>query len=121
MKIIKVDTAQTKNLTDDSLMTGGEVEAKFLVGPDIGKEIGMGIVSFSPGGRTKFHTHTSEQILYCIEGKGIVATEKEEIVVTPGTVVYFPVGENHWHGATKDSSFAHITIAPTHKTEITEK
>ena len=121
MKIIKVEAAQTKDLTEDPLMTGGKVEATFLVGPDIGKELGIGIVRFSPGGRTKFHTHTSEQILYCIEGKGIVATEKEEIVVTPGTVVHFPVGENHWHGATKDSSFAHITIVPPHKTEITEK
>ena len=121
MKIIKVETTKTTDLTDDPLMTGGKVEATFLVGPDIGKELGLGIIRFSPGGRTKFHTHSSEQILYCIEGKGIVATEKEEIVVTPGTVVHFPVGENHWHGATKDSSFAHITIVPPHKTEITEK
>jgi len=118
MKVIKVDTAKTKDLTDDPLMTGGKVEARFLVGPDVAKELGLGIVSFKAGGRTKFHTHTSEQLLYIIEGKGIVATEKEEVVVTAGTVVYFPAGENHWHGATKNSSFAHITIAPPHKTNI---
>ena len=116
MKIIKTDSAKTKDLTNDPLMTGGPVEAKFLIGTDLAKELGLGIVRFAPGARTKFHTHTSEQVLYCIEGKGIVATEKEEIVVTPGTVVFFPAGENHWHGAAKDSSFAHVTIAIPHKT-----
>ena len=117
MKVIKIDSAKTKDLTNDPLMTGGAVEAKFLIGQDMAKELGLGIVRFAPGARTKIHTHTSEQVLYCIEGKGIVATEKEEIVVTPGTVVYFPAGEKHWHGAAKDSSFAHVTIAPPHKTD----
>ena len=120
MKVIKVDTAQTKDLTSDRLMTGGKVEARFLIGPDIAKELSTGIVSFKPGGRTKFHTHTSEQLLFVLEGKGIVATKNEEVVVTKGTVVYFPAGEIHWHGATKNSSFAHLTIAPPHKTEIVE-
>jgi quercetin dioxygenase-like cupin family protein len=121
MKIIKTDAVIKKNLTGDPLMTGGAVEATFLITPDIAKELGMGIVKFAPGARTKFHTHTSEQLLYCIEGKGVVATEKEEITVTKGSVVYFPAGENHWHGASKDSSFAHLSIAPPHKTNITEK
>jgi quercetin dioxygenase-like cupin family protein len=116
MKIIRVDTVQAKNLTNDPLMTGGAVEGIFVIGPDLAKELGFGIVKFAPCARTKFHTHTSEQLLYCLEGKGIVATEKEEIAVTAGTVVYFPAGENHWHGAAKDSSFAHISIAPPHKT-----
>ena len=116
MKIIKIDNAPTRDLTNDPLMTGGEVEGKFIISPDLAKELGFGIIKFSPGARTKFHTHTSEQILFCVEGKGIVATEEGETVVTPGTVVYFPAGENHWHGATKESSFAHVSIAPPHKT-----
>ena len=117
MKVIKIDTAPTKDLTNDPLMTGGAVEGIFLIGPDVAKELGLGIIKFAPGARTKFHTHTSEQVLYCIDGKGIVATESGEEEVTAGTVVYFPAGENHWHGATKDSSFAHVSIAPPHKTD----
>jgi quercetin dioxygenase-like cupin family protein len=39
-----------------------------------------------------------------------VATEEEEIIVTPGTMVIFPPGEKHLHGATKDSEFSHISI-----------
>jgi quercetin dioxygenase-like cupin family protein len=116
MKIINSITAPSKDLTEDKIMTGGGVEAKFLIGADIAKELNVGIVKFKPGGRTKFHVHTSEQVLYCLEGKGIVATEKEEVVVTPGMIIFFPKGENHWHGATRDSSFAHLTIMLPYKT-----
>ena len=55
-------------------------------------------------------------ILYVTRGKGIVATEKEEIEVTAGTLVLFPAGENHWHGAAKDSEFSHISITTPGKT-----
>jgi quercetin dioxygenase-like cupin family protein len=116
MKVIPIDTVKTTDLTKDPLMTDGEVTANFIIGPDVAKQVAFGITRFGPGGRTKLHTHTSEQILYAIEGKGIFATETEEIVVTPGTSVYFGVEEKHWHGATKNSSFAHLTITPPHKT-----
>ena len=62
------------------------------------------------------HTHTNPQILYVIQGTGIVATEEEEIRVTPGTLILIPPGENHWHGATKDSAFSHISITTPGKT-----
>jgi quercetin dioxygenase-like cupin family protein len=60
--------------------------------------------------RNKFHTHDGDQVLIIIAGKGIVATEREERVVTVGEVVLFPAGEKHWHGATKDSEFSNIGV-----------
>jgi quercetin dioxygenase-like cupin family protein len=117
MKVIPINTVKITDLTKDPLMTGGgKAEAQFIIGPDVAKQVAFGITRFGPGGRTKLHTHTSEQVLYAIEGTGIFATETEEIIVTPGTSVYFGVEEKHWHGATKDSSFAHLTITPPHKT-----
>ena len=71
---------------------------------------GILLVTFNPGARLNFHTHTFEQILYVTEGKGIVATKQEEQTVTPGTVIFIAPGEVHWHGATEDSSFTHIAI-----------
>jgi quercetin dioxygenase-like cupin family protein len=118
MKVLKIDDVKPTDLTKDPLFTGGEVEATFILGSDIAKQVAFGITKFAPGARTKLHTHTSEQILYAIEGRGIFATDKVEIEVTPGTTVYFAVGEKHWHGATKDSSFAHLTITPPHKTNF---
>jgi len=82
------------------------------------KELGIGIMSFGPGGRTKMHTHTSEQILFITEGRGLVGTENEEIEVKPGMMVFFPAGEKHFHGATADSPVSHLTIAPPHKTDF---
>ena len=43
-------------------------------------------------------------------GKGILATEEEERVVTEGDVILIPAGEKHWHGATSDSEFSHIYV-----------
>ncbi|MFC1921342.1 cupin domain-containing protein [Chloroflexota bacterium] len=118
MKIVNPADVEPVVATDRPLFTGGEVKARFLLGRDDAKELGIGIMSFGPGGRTKMHTHTSEQILYITEGKGMVGTEDEEVVVTPGMVVFFPAGEKHFHGATADTPVSHLTIAPPHKTEF---
>lgn len=68
-------------------------------------------MTFSPGARNKRHTHTTDQVLIVTAGTGICATESEQVVVvTVGDVIHFPAGEKHWHGATKDSSFAHIYV-----------
>ena len=83
-----------------------------------GAQITVGHVNFSPGAKNVFHTHTTDQVLFVTEGKGIVATEKEERVVTPGTIIYFPAGERHWHGATEDSSFSHLAIKPPGETNF---
>jgi quercetin dioxygenase-like cupin family protein len=74
------------------------------------KFFNISLVTFAPGARNKFHTHTTDQVLFVTAGKGIVATENEQVVVTIGDVIQFPAGEKHWHGATKDSSFAHMYV-----------
>ncbi len=117
MKVIDPGNIAAREIKNNPLFVG-KVFARFLVGEETAKDIGMGVITFGPGARNVLHSHTSGQILYVTEGKGIVATEDEEVVVTPGTVVYIPAGEKHWHGATEDSSFSHISIAPPHKTEF---
>jgi quercetin dioxygenase-like cupin family protein len=74
------------------------------------KDFNLNVVHFPRGVRNKFHTHDSEQILIVTSGKGTVATEKEEKVVTVGDVILFPAGEKHWHGATDDSAFSHVYV-----------
>jgi quercetin dioxygenase-like cupin family protein len=90
------------------LFTGPNVTRQSLVSDS--KDLRLGIVNFGKGVRNKFHTHDADQVLIVTAGKGVVATEKEERVVTVGEVVLFPAGEKHWHGATKDSEFSHITV-----------
>ena len=91
------------------IFTGPNVTRQLLV-PD-SKELSVNVVNFGKGVRNKFHSHDSEQVLIVTSGKGIVATEKEERVVTEGDIILIPPGEKHWHGATRDSDFSHIYVS----------
>lgn len=96
--------------TKDEIVRKGHVYRKALIDSKETGGFGALLVTFTPGARLNFHTHAYEQILYVTEGKGIVATRSKEHTVTPGTTVFIPPGEIHWHGATNDSSFSHIAI-----------
>jgi quercetin dioxygenase-like cupin family protein len=96
--------------TKDEIVKQGPVMRKELVSAKDTGGFSVLLVTFGKGARLNFHAHTYEQIIYVTEGKGIVATKNEERTVTPGTAVYIAPGEVHWHGATKDSSFAHICM-----------
>jgi quercetin dioxygenase-like cupin family protein len=107
MKIIKINEV-SKVPAASPLFTGPDVTRQVLV-PD-SKEFNVNIVTFGKGVRNKFHAHDGEQILIVTAGKGIVATEEEETVVTIGDVILFSAGEKHWHGATEDSEFSHLYV-----------
>jgi len=102
----KVTAVETK----DEIVHKGPVHRKTLIDSKDTGGFSVLLVSFGQGARLNFHAHTYEQILYVTEGKGIIATHDKEQIVTPGATVYIAPGEIHWHGATKDSSFAHIAI-----------
>ena len=72
-------------------------------------------VTFEPGCRNNWHIHHSisggGQILLCTAGEGWYQEEgKEAVELVPGKVVVIPANVKHWHGAKKDSWFAHISI-----------
>jgi len=107
MRVVTISTIP-KEPYAHPLFTGPDVTRQVLV-PD-SQEFNMNIVNFGKGVRNKFHAHDSEQILIVTAGRGIVATEGEERVVTQGDVVFIPAGEKHWHGATEDSEFSHVYV-----------
>ncbi len=88
----------------------GQVHAQLIVGSSDGLDIVA--VRFSAGARTYLHSHSVPQVLHCIEGRGVLATESERNEVGPGDVVYVPAGEMHWHGATEGGAFLHLSIRP---------
>ena len=60
-----------------------------------------GVVHFTPGARTAWHTHPVGQTIFVTEGIGLCQREGGPVEeVRPGDRVYFEPGENHWHGAT---------------------
>ena len=111
MKIININELEASDVTKDPLFFGGKVIAQAVLEEDHkGNKVQVIMVNFAPGARSKPHTHTTEQILIITEGKGIVATKDKEYIVTPGMIVYVSPGEEHWHGATQDSTFSHLSI-----------
>ncbi len=109
MKVVKIDSVP-KNIATSALFTGGQVTQQPIITPAMSKFFNISLVTFAPGARNKFHSHTTDQVLIVTSGEGICATEKEQVVVRPGDVIQFPAGEKHWHGATQHSSFAHLYV-----------
>jgi len=110
VKVVKISDVKAEE-SKNPIFKGGKVSIQRLIG-ESEDVLRSAVVNFSPGAACVFHVHTADQILYVTEGKGIVATEKEEVTVTPGTIIFIPAGEKHWHGATKDSAFSHIFVLP---------
>ena len=119
MQVIRKGEAPERDVSDRPIFTGGIVTSQSLVSRDTSKNHSVGIVSFAAGARNIFHTHTSDQVLFVTSGKGIVATEEGEEVVAEGDAILIPAGEKHWHGATSDSDFSHMSIlAADSQTEL---
>ena len=115
MKVVRISDIKAEEAT--SQIFRGKVTRQSITG-ESEDQLRISMINFSPGAVNVFHTHTFNQVLYVTEGTGIVATENEEITVTPGTIIFIPAGEKHWHGATKDSAFSHIAIMPPGQTSF---
>lgn len=80
-------------------------------------------VTFEPGCRNNWHIHKAEkgggQMLVGVAGRGWYQEEgKPAVEILPGTVINIPANVKHWHGAAKDSWFAHLAFAvPGEETE----
>ena len=88
----------------------GESAMQTLVDKGMSKDFWSCLRRWPAGARAKYHSHSNDQLIIVTEGKGMMATEKETAVVSPGQIVFIPAGEKHWHGATKDFSVAYIQI-----------
>lgn len=68
-------------------------------------------VTFEPGCRNNWHSHTGGQILVTVGGKGYYQARGEAArLLLPGDVVEIPADVEHWHGAAPDSWFSHLAI-----------
>lgn len=88
----------------------GDVYVDMVVAhPDAG--FSAGSVHFTPGAHTAWHSHAAGQMLYCTEGRGLVATADGVIELKPGDTVWTPPGVRHWHGATPDCFMTHLAMS----------
>lgn len=68
-------------------------------------------VTFEPGCRNNWHSHSGGQVLIVISGKGYyqVNGELARMLLT-GDIVEIPPNVVHWHGASPDNWFSHLAI-----------
>jgi len=91
----------------------GTVWTNMLVGPEDGVNIVSGSVTFEPGARTNWHSHSGGQVLFVTEGTGYYQEKGKPVeTIRKGNVVVCKPGTTHWHGASKDSSITHIATIP---------
>lgn len=116
MEIVRAQRAQARP-TDTPQHFEGTVHMKRWRQPKDATAVDLVAVFFDPGARTRPHVHKSEQVLYVVEGEGVVATERERRLIRPGDIVIVQAGEWHWHGATKTSAMGHLSTRPAGATE----
>ncbi len=68
-------------------------------------------VTFEPGCRNNWHSHTGGQLLICTAGRGYYQERGcPARELKPGDVVEIAPDAVHWHGAAPDSWFSHLAI-----------
>ena len=71
----------------------------------------VGLVRFTPGARTNWHSHANGQLLICTDGVGLVATrDGTTIQLRAGQSVWTPAGQEHWHGGTAGNFRCHYAV-----------
>lgn len=72
----------------------------------------ISLVRFTDSGRTYWHSHNGGQVLYVTEGEGRhqVRGGEVETISTGDSVVVAP-GIEHWHGAARGTTMAHLAIS----------
>ena len=79
------------------------------------EQVPIANVTFEPGCRNNWHIHRAEkgggQILLVTGGRGWYQEwGKAPRALRPGDVVNIPANVKHWHGAARDSWFAHLAV-----------
>jgi quercetin dioxygenase-like cupin family protein len=89
----------------------GDVWMNPVFAGDSASKLTCGLVRFTPGARTNWHSHANGQLLVCTDGLGLVATrDGNAVVLRAGESVWTPAGEEHFHGGTAQNMMCHYAI-----------
>lgn len=89
----------------------GDVHVGYLFKPKESAPYSGAYVTFEPGARSFWHTHSAGQHLIITSGTGWTQEwGKQKVEVKAGDVIWCPPGVKHWHGATATTSMTHMAI-----------
>ena len=75
---------------EQETLPAGDRWFKLLVNPRLGCQNVTQFVGFIPHGRAPFHTHTYEEVIYILEGEGVVHIGAGDFPIKAGSSVYLP-------------------------------
>ena len=109
MKIYKLESRTQNQVPSDWFH--GNVLQDTIVEATYPARVRVVKVLFQPEARTAWHTHPLGQTLFVVSGTGLIGLRDEAPeTIKVGDSVWIPPNQEHWHGATKDSSMEHIAI-----------
>jgi quercetin dioxygenase-like cupin family protein len=89
----------------------GSVYIDQVAAPSNESRVSASNVRFTPGARTRWHTHPHGQTIWVTEGVGLAQRRGGSVeVIRPGDRVFFEPGEVHWHGAARNRFMVHLAI-----------
>src|SRR6267378_2180367 len=96
---------------DPAHFTGRAASRELLPGRKPALPTTAAVVRFEPGARNYWHAHEGGQLLYVVEGTGWVQARGAAAQrIGVGDAVSVGPNEEHWHGARRSGSLAHIVV-----------
>ncbi|HUS95581.1 MAG TPA: cupin domain-containing protein [Hyphomicrobiaceae bacterium] len=109
-RIIPANAGQTKQAPEKWFV--GTVWQDQVFVPEDPSRLRVTRVTFTPGGRTNWHTHAVGQVLYVLSGVGRYQLEGEQVQeLLPGDTVVIPPDARHWHGAAPNTMMIHLALS----------
>ncbi len=109
MDITKPDRSKAQPTANPEYFEG-RVLMQPLVSAKESAELELLAVFFDNGARAIPHVHSTDQVLWVVEGRCIVAETSGRREVGPGECVLLPANQWHWHGAVRGHSACHVSI-----------
>ena len=103
--------AEFKSFKGDSKIFSGEVKITEMFKAADFRPFSGGLVEFSKGARSAWHTHPAGQTLIVVKGKIYTGTRDGVTqIANEGDTILCPPNLEHWHGAGLDESGSHIAL-----------
>ena len=80
---------------EEDIPVGEERRFKLLIDPRYGCRSLTQFVGYIERSRAPFHSHTYEEVIYIVSGKGVVHVDDESHPIGRGTCIYLPPGLAH--------------------------
>ncbi|MEQ8506374.1 MAG: cupin domain-containing protein [Rhodospirillales bacterium] len=109
-RIIRAGDRETKIAPASNFV--GQVLHESVFSEESPSRLRVSRVTFTPGGRTNWHTHAVGQVLYVLSGSGRYQLEGQAVEeINAGDTVVIPPNARHWHGAAPDSMMCHLALS----------